>query len=94
MATKIERILKFWGDFLEGRLSEDDEMTLYAWRRLLPKNERAYRNRSSRRKLFIMISHFVDEMIWWEELKKFIQNDEQLKQRLSDMYKDSFNTAS
>jgi hypothetical protein len=44
MPNKFERFLKFWKDFTEGKLSPEDELDLYAWRRLLPKNERAYRN--------------------------------------------------
>ena len=91
MPEKIERIIKFWGDFLEGRLSHDDELDLYAWRRLLPKSERAYRNRSSRRKLFIMIMKFVDEQIEWEGLKAFLDKDEQFQHMISDMYKRTFN---
>ncbi|MFI5195316.1 MAG: hypothetical protein ACHQD7_14715 [Chitinophagales bacterium] len=94
MPNKIERIIKFWGDFLEDRLSHDDELDLYAWRRLLPKNERAYRNRSSRRKSFIMIMKFVDELIWWEQLKASLDKDEQFKRMISDMDKSTSNRLS
>ena len=91
MPNRFERFLTFWKDFTEGRLSPEDEQDLYAWRRLLPKNERAYRNRSSRRKISMMIMRFVDEQIWWERLKALLDKDEQFQRKISDMYKRTFN---
>ena len=91
MPNRFERFLTFWKDFTEGRLSQEDEQDLYAWRRLLPKNERAYRNRSSRRKISMMIMRFVDEQIWWERLKALLDKDEQFQRKISDMYNRTFN---
>ena len=94
MPNTFERFLAFWKDFNEGRLSHEDELDLYAWRRLLPKNERAYRNRSSRRKISMMIMRFVDEQIWWERLKALLDKDEQFQRKISDMYNRTFNSHS
>lgn len=91
MPKRFERFLTFRKDFTEGRLSQEDELDLYAWRRLLPKNERAYRNRSSRRKISIMILKFVDDQIWWERLLAFLDKDGQFKRMLSDMDKSTSN---
>lgn len=91
MPNRFERFLKFRTDFTDGRLSQEDELDLYAWRRLLPKNERAYRNRSSRRKISMMIMRFVDEQIWWERLKALLDKDEQFQRKISDMYNRTFN---
>ena len=94
MPNKIEKVIKFWSDFQGSRLSRDDELDLYAWRRTLPKEERAYRNHSSRRKLFIMISKFVDELIWREQLMKTLRNGELAKQLWARIEKKISNTAS
>jgi len=91
MQNRFERFLEFRKDFTEGRLSHEDELDLYAWRRLLPKNERAYRNRSSQRKISIMIMKFVDELIWREQLKALLGKDEQFKRMISDMDKSTSN---
>jgi len=91
MPNRFERFLKFRTDFTDGRLSQEDELDLYAWRRLLPKNERAYRNRSSQRKISIMIMKFVDELIWREQLKALLGKDEQFKRMISDMDKSTSN---
>jgi len=91
MQNRFERFLEFRKDFTEGRLSHEDELDLYAWRRLLPKNERAYRNRSSGRKISMMIMRFVDDQIWWERLEALLDKDEQFQRKISDMYNRTFN---
>lgn len=91
MQNRFERFLEFRKDFTEGRLSHEDELDLYAWRRLLPKNERAYRNRSSGRKISMMIMRFVDDQIWWERLKALLDKDEQFQRKISDIYNRTFN---